>query len=102
MDVRTSLHAAQSLAISLCLCFACQFPLSEFRWLPESARWLLAKGRVEEAKKCLVQCAKMNGKNEHTSKLNNEVHLLDLFTFTNCGLWAKKSVFVLKMEQIFG
>uniref|UniRef100_A0A3Q0RSK9 Solute carrier family 22 member 7a n=1 Tax=Amphilophus citrinellus TaxID=61819 RepID=A0A3Q0RSK9_AMPCI len=42
-------------------------------WLPESARWLLANGRVEDAKKYLVQCAKINGKNEYTSKLDTEV-----------------------------
>lgn len=46
-------------------------PLSAFRWLPESARWLLANGRVEEAKKYLDRCAKMNKKN--TSKLDTEV-----------------------------
>ncbi|XP_006806863.1 solute carrier family 22 member 7a isoform X1 [Neolamprologus brichardi] len=42
-------------------------------WLPESARWLLANGRVEEAKKYLIQCAKVNGKNEYISKLDSEV-----------------------------
>uniref|UniRef100_A0A3Q3XEW2 Major facilitator superfamily (MFS) profile domain-containing protein n=1 Tax=Mola mola TaxID=94237 RepID=A0A3Q3XEW2_MOLML len=46
-------------------------------WLPESARWLLANGRAEEAKKYLVRCAKMNGKNEQTSKLDTEVQLTD-------------------------
>uniref|UniRef100_A0A4W6FWF5 Solute carrier family 22 member 7a n=1 Tax=Lates calcarifer TaxID=8187 RepID=A0A4W6FWF5_LATCA len=44
-------------------------------WLPESARWLLANGRAEEAQRYLVQCAKMNGKNENTSKLDTEVQL---------------------------
>ena len=47
-----------------------------FRWLPESARWLLANGRVEEAKKYLVQCAKMNGRKENTTKLDTEVDCL--------------------------
>lgn len=41
------------------------------RWIPESARWLLANGKVEEAKKYLVQCARMNGK--HSAKLDSEV-----------------------------
>ncbi|XP_022616363.1 solute carrier family 22 member 7 [Seriola dumerili] len=41
-------------------------------WLPESARWLLANGKVEEAQKYLVQCAEMNRKNEYTSKLDTE------------------------------
>ncbi|KAF7213317.1 solute carrier family 22 member 7a [Nothobranchius furzeri] len=41
-------------------------------WLPESARWLLATGRTEEAKKYLVQCAKVNKKYPCTSKLDTE------------------------------
>ncbi|XP_010896881.2 solute carrier family 22 member 7a [Esox lucius] len=41
-------------------------------WIPESARWLLAKGKVEEAKKYLMQCAKMNGKHDYAAKLDTE------------------------------
>ncbi|RVE76617.1 hypothetical protein OJAV_G00010430 [Oryzias javanicus] len=41
-------------------------------WLPESARWLLTHGRTEEAKKYLIQCAKMNGRKEDTTKLHTE------------------------------
>lgn len=41
-------------------------------WIPESARWLLANGRVEEAQKYLIQCAKMNGKHSYTHKLDTE------------------------------
>ncbi|XP_029014114.1 solute carrier family 22 member 7a [Betta splendens] len=41
-------------------------------WLPESARWLLARGRLEEARKYLVQCAQMNGKHKETSNLSTE------------------------------
>ncbi|XP_051967545.1 solute carrier family 22 member 7a [Xyrauchen texanus] len=41
-------------------------------WIPESARWLLANGKVEEAQKYLLQCAKMNGKYSYTDKLNIE------------------------------
>ncbi|XP_044045313.1 solute carrier family 22 member 7a [Siniperca chuatsi] len=50
----------------------CIVAIISWWWLPESARWLLANGRAEEAKKYLVQCAKMNGKNEYTSKLDTE------------------------------
>lgn len=45
------------------------------RWIPESARWLLANGRVEEAQKYLINCAKMNGKYSYTQKLDIEVTL---------------------------
>uniref|UniRef100_A0A3Q2ZF91 Solute carrier family 22 member 7-like n=1 Tax=Kryptolebias marmoratus TaxID=37003 RepID=A0A3Q2ZF91_KRYMA len=37
-------------------------------WLPESARWLLANGRTEEAKKYLDQCAKINRRDQNTPK----------------------------------
>ena len=46
---------------------------SSFRWIPESARWLLANGKVKEAKKYLVQCAIMNGKYGYAAKLDTEV-----------------------------
>lgn len=32
------------------------------RYLPESARWLLAQGRKEEAKKELLSAARVNGR----------------------------------------
>ncbi|XP_021423927.2 solute carrier family 22 member 7a [Oncorhynchus mykiss] len=41
-------------------------------WIPESARWLLANGKVKEAKKYLVQCAIMNGKYGYAAKLDTE------------------------------
>ncbi|MEQ2178999.1 hypothetical protein GOODEAATRI_020034 [Goodea atripinnis] len=44
-------------------------------WLPESARWLLANGRTDKAKKYLVQCAKMNRSNQDTTKLDTEVQI---------------------------
>ncbi|KAI5935096.1 solute carrier family 22 member 7 isoform X1 [Manis javanica] len=31
-------------------------------WVPESARWLLTQGRVEEAHKYLLHCARLNGR----------------------------------------
>ncbi|XP_074485909.1 solute carrier family 22 member 7a [Sebastes fasciatus] len=50
----------------------CVAAIISWWWLPESARWLLANGRAEEAKKYLVQCAKMNQKNGYTSRLHTE------------------------------
>ncbi|XP_023383298.1 solute carrier family 22 member 7 isoform X2 [Pteropus vampyrus] len=31
-------------------------------WVPESARWLLTQGQVEEARRYLLRCARINGK----------------------------------------
>nr|XP_046233267.1 solute carrier family 22 member 7a [Scatophagus argus] len=58
--------------LTLAVTAPCIAALVSWWWLPESARWLLANGRVEEAKKYLVQCAEMNGKNENTSRLDTE------------------------------
>ncbi|XP_033480753.1 solute carrier family 22 member 7-like [Epinephelus lanceolatus] len=33
-----------------------------WRWLPESARWLLAKGKADEAHQYIMQCATMNSR----------------------------------------
>ncbi|XP_035035385.1 solute carrier family 22 member 7a [Hippoglossus stenolepis] len=56
--------------LTLAVTAPCIIAIISWWWLPESARWLLANGRVEEAQKYLVQCATMNGKN--TTKLNTE------------------------------
>ncbi|GAA6233137.1 solute carrier family 22 member 7-like [Lates japonicus] len=59
--------------LTLAVTAPCIAAIVSWWWLPESARWLLANGRAEEAQRYLVQCAKMNGKNENTSKLDTEV-----------------------------
>lgn len=33
-----------------------------FRWLPESARWLLVKGRADAAHRYIMKCAEMNNR----------------------------------------
>ncbi|KAH0622773.1 hypothetical protein JD844_025429 [Phrynosoma platyrhinos] len=43
------------------------------RWLPESARWLLTKKEVETAHSYLSTCAKVNGKQDFSSKITPEV-----------------------------
>ncbi|XP_040893149.1 solute carrier family 22 member 7a [Toxotes jaculatrix] len=58
--------------LTLAVTAPCIAAIISWWWLPESARWLLANGRAEDAQKYLVQCAKMNGKNESTSKLDTE------------------------------
>lgn len=36
------------------------------RWVPESARWLIANGKVKQAHKHLLRCARMNGRKDFT------------------------------------
>lgn len=46
-----------------------------FRWIPESARWLLANGKVERAQYYLDRCAKFNTKEKLSTKLKLEASL---------------------------
>lgn len=34
------------------------------RWVPESARWLIANGKVKRAHRHLLRCARMNGRKD--------------------------------------
>ncbi|XP_023136123.1 solute carrier family 22 member 7-like [Amphiprion ocellaris] len=43
-----------------------------WRWLPESARWLIANGKFEQAQMYLKKCAKMNGTQESIIALKTE------------------------------
>lgn len=43
------------------------------RWIPESARWLLANGRVEEAQFYLDKCANFNKKTKPSTNFKLEV-----------------------------
>ncbi|XP_041106958.1 solute carrier family 22 member 7-like [Polyodon spathula] len=42
-------------------------------WIPESARWLLANGKVHEAHMYLSKCAKMNNRKDTLSKITPEM-----------------------------
>ncbi|XP_058410294.1 solute carrier family 22 member 7 isoform X1 [Diceros bicornis minor] len=42
-------------------------------WVPESARWLLTQGRVEEAHMYLLRCARLNGRPVGEDSLSQEV-----------------------------
>ncbi len=43
------------------------------RWVPESARWLLANGKVDRAQYYLDKCAEFNKRQKLSSKLKLEV-----------------------------
>ncbi|KAJ7341181.1 hypothetical protein JRQ81_004999 [Phrynocephalus forsythii] len=51
----------------------CAVGLLSTWWLSESARWLLAKGKLKQAHRHLQRCAKMNGREEFAAKLSLEV-----------------------------
>ncbi|XP_007437766.2 solute carrier family 22 member 7 [Python bivittatus] len=42
-------------------------------WLSESARWLLAKGKLKQAHRHLKRCARMNRRKEFADKINPEI-----------------------------
>ncbi|XP_071753129.2 solute carrier family 22 member 7-like [Centroberyx gerrardi] len=44
-----------------------------WRWMPESARWLIANGKLEQAQSYLQKCAKMNRTKDSTHTLKTEV-----------------------------
>uniref|UniRef100_A0A671WE66 Solute carrier family 22 member 7b, tandem duplicate 3 n=1 Tax=Sparus aurata TaxID=8175 RepID=A0A671WE66_SPAAU len=44
-----------------------------WRWMPESARWLIANGKLEQAQMYLKKCAKMNQAEKAVDKLKTEV-----------------------------
>uniref|UniRef100_A0A4W6C003 Solute carrier family 22 member 7b, tandem duplicate 2 n=1 Tax=Lates calcarifer TaxID=8187 RepID=A0A4W6C003_LATCA len=46
------------------------------RWMPESARWLIANGKLEQAQVYLKKCASMNGTEELIHTLKTEVSIL--------------------------
>uniref|UniRef100_A0A4W6BZY9 Solute carrier family 22 member 7b, tandem duplicate 2 n=1 Tax=Lates calcarifer TaxID=8187 RepID=A0A4W6BZY9_LATCA len=48
-----------------------------WRWMPESARWLIANGKLEQAQVYLKKCASMNGTEELIHTLKTEVSILD-------------------------
>uniref|UniRef100_A0A8C9LBQ0 Solute carrier family 22 member 7 n=1 Tax=Pavo cristatus TaxID=9049 RepID=A0A8C9LBQ0_PAVCR len=41
-------------------------------WVPESARWLIANGKVKQAHKHLLRCARMNGRKDFTVSLEKK------------------------------
>lgn len=48
------------------------------RWMPESARWLIANGKLEQAQMYLRKCAKVNGTAKLIDTLNIEVGVFQM------------------------
>ncbi|KAF3841676.1 hypothetical protein F7725_023627 [Dissostichus mawsoni] len=63
---------ANSYVVFAVLRFFTGFGLTESAWIPESARWLLAHGKVEKAKFYLDKCARFNKRGDLSSKINLE------------------------------
>lgn len=56
------------------------------RWLPESARWLLANGKTNDAYQYIMKCAKMNNREDKVKDLRPEVHFNNTCIFVSCVL----------------
>ncbi|XP_064173874.1 solute carrier family 22 member 7-like [Anguilla rostrata] len=48
------------------------FAILSWRWIPESARWLIANGQVDRAHSYLQKCAKMNRRESFSEKIKPE------------------------------
>ncbi len=64
------------------------------RWMPESARWLIANGKLEQAQMNLKKCARMNQTEEFTDTLKPEVSKIQMI-FKTTELIKKKNSLVL-------
>lgn len=62
--------------LSMLICVCQTLLLYTFRFLPESPRWLLAKGRLEEGSKILETLARVN-KNELPPTFKIKLEVLD-------------------------
>ncbi|XP_054635358.1 solute carrier family 22 member 7a [Dunckerocampus dactyliophorus] len=65
-------------------------------WLPESARWLLANGRTDEARKYLLRCARMNKKNHS----NLEAETLEKVTVSEVAEKTHSYLDLLRTPQL--
>ncbi|NWY29469.1 S22A7 protein, partial [Pheucticus melanocephalus] len=43
-------------------------------WVPESARWLIAKGKVKQAHRHLLRCARMNGRKDFAENMTLKMY----------------------------
>ncbi|NWY94069.1 S22A7 protein, partial [Loxia curvirostra] len=43
-------------------------------WVPESARWLIAKGKVKQAHRHLLRCARMNGRKDFADDMTLKMY----------------------------
>lgn len=68
-----------NIQIRLCLSKPSEFlsvrdvSASDLRWMPESARWLIASGKLEKAQTSLKRCATMNSTQGSIHTLTREV-----------------------------
>uniref|UniRef100_A0A8C3DK54 Solute carrier family 22 member 7 n=1 Tax=Corvus moneduloides TaxID=1196302 RepID=A0A8C3DK54_CORMO len=54
-------------------------------WVPESARWLIAKGKVKQAHRHLLRCARINGRKDFDVSPEGELANTDL---SNAMIWS--------------
>ena len=59
------------------------------RWMPESARWLIANGKVEQAQIYLKKCAKMIQKEDMVHTLDKEVGMVLMFKSAEQSIYSR-------------
>lgn len=58
---------------------------SYIRWMPESARWLIANGKLEKAQMYLTTCARINRADGFAEALKTEVSLFQAMDLERRG-----------------
>ncbi|KAM9792245.1 solute carrier family 22 member 7a [Neosynchiropus ocellatus] len=82
--------------LTLAVTAPCVISIATWWWLPESARWLMANGQTEQARKHLTQCAKMNRR----SGVDLDLETLEKVAMTEAGEKSHSYLDLVKTPQL--
>lgn len=65
-----------------------------FRWLPESARWLLANGKADAAHHYIMKCAEVNNRTKCLETVTPQVFISVICISGTVGKWWLEDLFI--------